>query len=169
MVLTRAACAPENALRFHPDRWPGRFVACEGVDGVHALLRTEAGTHRLWMPIPLEPGDPIACMVASGGDVGGAATAAVQFLRHLAGQGGRLDLRARVHDQRAQMSLVALDERRAGASYRTIAERLYGAARIAAEDWRTSALRDSTIRLVRTGDRLACGHHLQLVARKSEL
>ena len=164
-MLTRAARAPENALRFHPDRWPGRFFACEGADGVHALLRTEAGTHRLWMPRPLKRGDPIACLVASGG----AASAAVQFLRHLAGQGGRLDLRARAQDQRAQMSLVALDERRAGASYRTIAERIYGAARIAAEDWRTSALRDSTIRLVRTGERLACGHHLQLVARKSEL
>ncbi|MFC3070479.1 DUF2285 domain-containing protein [Phenylobacterium soli] len=136
---------------------------------MHALLRTPTEAHRLWMPTPLRCGDPIACVVPSGGEVSVATTAALQFLRRLSGQTERAEPRLRAHDQRAQMSLVALDEHRAGATYRNIAERLYGAARVAAEDWRTSALRDSTIRLVRTGERLARGHHLQLLGRKSEL
>lgn len=156
-------------MRFLPEQWPGAYVAKEGEDGLHALLRTAASTHRLWMPQPLERGDPMACVVPTGGEAGCAVAAAMQFLRHLAGHVGRSELRARVLDQRAQLSLVALDERRAGASYRAVAERLFGVVRVAAEDWRTSALRDSTIRLVRTGERLAQGHHLELVARKSEL
>jgi hypothetical protein len=168
-VLTAAACAPDRALRFLPEHWPGAYLARENEEGIHALLRTDTITYRLWIPQLLKRGDPIACVVPSGGEAGCAAAAAMQFLRHLAGQGGRSELRARLHDQRAQLSLVALDERRAGGSYRAVAERLYGPVRVAAEDWRTSALRDSTIRLVRSGERLARGHHLELVARKSEL
>jgi hypothetical protein len=120
------------------------------------------------MPEPLFVGDVVACQLPTGATAAVAAAAATQFLRHLAGQPLR-DPRPRAHDQRVQLSLVALDERRAGASYRAVAERVYGAARLGAEDWRTSSLRDATIRLVRTGEQLARGQYLRLLGCKGEL
>ena len=61
---------------------------------------------------------------------------------------GRLTAQRR---QRLRRMLQAIDGHIDGASYRDIGKVLYGKSRIAAEIWKTSALRDSTIRLVRDG------------------
>jgi hypothetical protein len=47
--------------------------------------------------------------------------------------------------------LRALDGHLSDASYREIAEGLFGAARVEREAWKTSSLRDRTIRLVKSG------------------
>jgi hypothetical protein len=49
------------------------------------------------------------------------------------------------------LMLRALDGQLADASYREIAEVLFGARRLEHEPWKTSSLRDTTIRLVRGG------------------
>ena len=54
------------------------------------------------------------------------------------------------HD-RLMLMLRALDGHLADASYRDIADVLFGARRLEHEPWKTSSVRDTTIRLVRGG------------------
>jgi hypothetical protein len=60
-------------------------------------------------------------------------------------------------------SLQALDAHAAGESYRTLAIHLFGAGRVAGESWRTSSLRDATIRLVRKGLDFTNGNYRRLL------
>ena len=138
------------------------FHARERDDGVHALLIAPGVQHRLWMPRPIASGAAVACALPLGPGASLNAAAVLQFWRHITGgqvTRSRFDARLR----RAQLSLWALDERTAGASYRTLAEQMFGLARVAAESWRTSPLRDSTIRLVRTGAAFVAGDYRRLL------
>ncbi|WP_228148077.1 DUF2285 domain-containing protein [Roseibium algicola] len=66
---------------------------------------------------------------------------------------------------RFKSMLRAVDGRTNGASYREIAENLFGARRVASEPWKTSPLRDTTIRLVRDGLAMVAGGYLDLLRR----
>lgn len=66
--------------------------------------------------------------------------------------------------QRFALTLRALDGRLAHASYRVIAQSLFGRGRIpAGATWKTHDLRDRTIRLARNGLKLMCGGYLDLL------
>jgi hypothetical protein len=66
--------------------------------------------------------------------------------------------------QRLTLTLRALDGRLARASYRVIAQSLFGCARLpAGAAWKTHDLRDRTIRLARSGLRLMQGGYLDLL------
>lgn len=64
---------------------------------------------------------------------------------------------------RLQRAMMALDGTLEHASYRTIAERVFGSSAVEREPWKTASLRDVTIRLVRTGLALMRGGYLKLV------
>lgn len=65
---------------------------------------------------------------------------------------------------RLALTLRALDGRLAHASYRVIAQSLFGRARIpAGATWKTHDLRDRTIRLARNGLKLMRGGYLDLL------
>ena len=66
---------------------------------------------------------------------------------------------------RFKSMLRAVDGRSNGATYREIAENLFGASRVASEPWKTSPLRDTTIRLVRDGLAMVAGGYLDLLRR----
>ena len=67
------------------------------------------------------------------------------------------------HD-RLTLTLRALDGRLAGASYRDIAQGLFGQTRVpAGAGWKTHELRDRTIRLARAGLGLMRGGYLDLL------
>ncbi|MBG6200196.1 hypothetical protein IWQ48_001314 [Labrenzia sp. EL_13] len=66
---------------------------------------------------------------------------------------------------RFKSKLRAVDGRSGGATYREIAESLFGASRVASEPWKTSPLRDTTIRLVRDGLAMVAGGYLDLLHR----
>jgi len=68
--------------------------------------------------------------------------------------------------RRLRQVLRALDGHGAGAAYRAIAEVLFGLRRIAAFPWKTSPLRDTTIRLVRDGLALLRGGYRRLLRRR---
>ena len=53
-----------------------------------------------------------------------------------------------------------------GASYRVIAEAFFGHRRVAAEPWKTASLRDTVIRLARTGSAMMRGGYRALLALK---
>ena len=67
--------------------------------------------------------------------------------------------------QRARLLLAlrALDGHLEGASYRTIAEVLFGPARIPDRAWKTHDLRSRTIRLVQLGVRMMRGGYRDLL------
>lgn len=65
--------------------------------------------------------------------------------------------------QRLKAMLRALDGRSCGAVHREIAGALWGDGRVASEPWKSSALRDATLRLVRDGGALVDGGYLALL------
>lgn len=65
--------------------------------------------------------------------------------------------------QRLALALRALDARLDGATYRIIAEVLFGAERIPERAWKTHDLRNRTIRLVQTGLALMHGGYRELL------
>ena len=149
-------------VAYQPSGWRGAFHTRESDDGVHALLIAPDAQHRLWMPRPIAVGAAVACAIPLGSGAAFNTAAVLQFWRHITGgrtPQRRLDGRLK----RAQLSLWALDQHDAGASYRALAEQMFGLARVTAESWRTSPLRDSTIRLVRTGAALVAGDYRRLL------
>jgi hypothetical protein len=66
--------------------------------------------------------------------------------------------------QQLVLALRALDGHLAGATYREIAEVLFGTAHVpTGSSWKTHDLRGRTIRLVRTGLKLMRGGYLDLL------
>ncbi|WP_247657751.1 DUF2285 domain-containing protein [Aquabacter sp. L1I39] len=63
---------------------------------------------------------------------------------------------------RLRLMLQACDGRNRGASYRDIAEAIFGTERVAADPWKTSPLRDRIISLVEGGTGLIAGGYLRL-------
>ena len=76
---------------------------------------------------------------------------------------GRLTTQRR---QRLRRMLQAIDGHIDGASYRDIGKVLYGKSRIAADVWKTSALRDSTISLVRDCRAMIDGGYRSLLRQR---
>lgn len=68
--------------------------------------------------------------------------------------------------RRLRRMLQAIDGHIAGATYREIANTIYGTTRVADDPWKTSALRDSTIALVRDGRALIYGGYRTLLRRQ---
>ena len=68
--------------------------------------------------------------------------------------------------RRLRQMLQAVDGHLDGATYRQIANALYGTSRVATYPWKTCALRDSTIALVRDGRALIDGGYLKLLRHR---
>ncbi|WP_418025816.1 DUF2285 domain-containing protein (plasmid) [Paracoccus sp. TD-10] len=68
--------------------------------------------------------------------------------------------------QRARRMLQAVDGRMSGASYRDIAQALYGPDRVGEESWKTSALRDAVMGFVRDARAMIGGGYRRLLRRR---
>ncbi|MCY1302836.1 hypothetical protein D9M70_525180 [compost metagenome] len=62
--------------------------------------------------------------------------------------------------------LQAVDGRANSASYREIASVIYGRERVASEPWKTSALRDATMDLVKDGLAMIVGGYRNLLRHR---
>ena len=124
-----------------------------GADGRHVIIRTEDGDLRLWLADPSI--QPLAAVLPLDDDLPVRAAAALRLWARMAGQAGGRDgeppTLTRQRRDRLMLMIRALDGHLANASYRQIAEVLFGADRIEREVWKTSSLRDRTIRLVKDG------------------
>ncbi|GLR89667.1 DUF2285 domain-containing protein [Bradyrhizobium iriomotense] len=123
-------------------------------DGWHAVLRIDGTQHHLWLKqaprfdaayaieLPLEHADFEIRAHASS-----------QFWRAITGRLPAPPLHQISAQQRERLalSLRALDGHMDGASYRAIAEVLFGQRRISERAWKTHELRSRVIRLVQAG------------------
>ena len=144
-------------------KWPGEITRREAEDGLHVLVREDAATHQVWLIEPVKRAAPLAAAIPLD-DTAPHRTDAFgrfwRFLKHPARR-ARTDRRRRL--DRLITALRVLDGRMSGASYRIIAEALFGKARVAAEPWKTASLRDTVIRLARTGFSLKRGGYRGLL------
>jgi len=152
VILTASPVSLADNIRFVPESWPGESVLRQVPGGSFILLREGPIQHRLWLPGPPQHGAPLAAIVPLDASASSRSQATLRFWRHLTrGRGSGSSAFPRQRLRRYTLTLRALDGRNAGVSYRTIAEAIHGRGRVAAEAWKTSSIRDTTIRLVRSG------------------
>jgi hypothetical protein len=90
-----------------------------------------------------------------------------RFWRALHGRTVPADSRLTSQQQRRiRLMMQAFDGRDNNASYREIADVIYGASRVAADSWKTSALRDATISLVKDGKAMVEGEYRLLLKHR---
>ncbi len=109
------------------------------------------------------PGQPLAAIVPLDAAAPSRLRALARLLRHLDGAPPAPDPITAQRRARLKAMLRALDGRACGAVHREIAAALWGSARVAAEPWKTSALRDATLRLVRDGGAMVRGGYVALL------
>jgi hypothetical protein len=148
VVILVASPTAAGELVFAPSEWPGLRARRSAVDGEHLILGAGRDEHQLWLPDPPLKGLPLAAVIPIDKATLHRTEATNRFLRHIT---GRRSLAPPMLDRRVANTVRALDGHLSGTSYRGIAECLFGAARIGAEPWKTSSIRDATIRLVRGG------------------
>ena len=95
------------------------------------------------------------------------AEAALLFWQHAIGSQRRPPHSRSRRLDRLVPTLRALDGRLTGASYRLIAEGMFGTGSSDHETWKTSSARDRVIRLVRAGVALMKGGYLRLLRSRS--
>ena len=135
-------------------------------DGVYILFRGGTGRLSGVMLAGATQETPLAAVIPLDQHFSARSASALQLWRMLseAPPHSRPDPLTRQRRQRLSLALRALDGRLAKASYREIAQGLFGALRIsAASSWKIDELRDRTIRLVRTGLDLMRGGYLALL------
>jgi hypothetical protein len=135
-----------------------------GADGSERLIELQGRLHRVHLVE--DPGVRPACVLLPLDRVFELrAAAALRLWRGLTGRAlGREPARLPAARRgRLVLALRALDGRLATASYREIAEALFGAARMPDRGWKTHDLRDRTVRLARLGLEMMQGGYRRLL------
>jgi hypothetical protein len=158
-VILTASPLENASLTFAPTVWPDLRARRAAQDGEHLILGAGRNEHQLWLPEPPIEGSSLDDATPERAD------AVLRFRRHAAGRGARGDPTRNHSRRRVDLTLRALDGRLSGASYRAIAECLFGPARVAAEPWKSASVRDATIRLVRNGVALMQGGYRKFLRR----
>jgi hypothetical protein len=135
-------------------------------DGEHWIIADAAGRFPLLLMGDIGIDTPIAAVTPLDANFSVRLDATLRLWRLLTGQrpGRRTDSLTRTQRQQLLLALRALDGHLSGATYREIADVLFGAARVpTGSSWRTHDLRGRTIRLVRMGLKLMRGGYLDLL------
>lgn len=131
-------------------------------EGVHVKLR---GGLQAYVD-GCDPSDPLAAIIPISGSFSAALKGVSDLERVLRGETPSADLTAQ-QTCRLQRVLKALDAAQARATYRQVAAEIFGEEAVRRYDWRTSSIRDTAIRLVRTGRALSAGGYLKLLGATS--
>jgi hypothetical protein len=134
-------------------------------DGWHAVLRIDGTQHHIWLKEAPRSGAVYAAELPLDADFEIRADASHRLWRALNGRrpGSLFHQLSAQRRDRLAMSLRALDGHMDGASYRTIAEVMFGRRRIPERAWKTHELRSHTIRLVKSGLKLMRGGYRALL------
>lgn len=144
-----------------------RETARATADGLSIIHGHGANAVPLLLIGDVPPNRPVAALVPLGADgldrIDAVARLWRAFNNKPVSPDGRLTSQKR---RRLRLMLQAVDGRTDGASYREIADTVYGASRVAQDPWKTSALRDSTIDLVKDGFALIAGGYRKLLRHR---
>jgi hypothetical protein len=135
-------------------------------DGEHWVVSDGEGRFALLLMGGVENDTPIASVSPFDANFAARADPALRLWRLLTGERSIRSVDSLTQLQRQQLvfALRALDAHLTGATYREIAEVLFGEARVpAGSSWKTHDLRGRTIRLVRSGLSLMRGGYLDLL------
>jgi hypothetical protein len=138
-------------------------------DGWHAVLRLQGAQHHLWLKEAPQFGATYAAELPFDADFEVRSHASRRLWRAINGRppGPPFDQLSAQRRQRLTLALRALDGHMDGASYRVIAEVLFGRRRIPERAWKTHELRSRTIRLVQAGLALMRGGYRALLRPSS--
>lgn len=135
--------------------------------GLNLRIGVGAALVRLLLIDGAQPGMPLTALIPldeSCSERIAALTRLSQVVKgHLPTADTRLTLQRRL---RLRRMLQAVDGQMAGATYRDIANAIYGESRVAKDTWKTSSLRDSVIALVRDGRALTNGGYRSLLRQR---
>jgi hypothetical protein len=164
-VVSLIATRVPGARRLDVHELGDQISERSGADGQHVIVRFRGSNLRLWIA---DPGDqPLAVVLPLDDDLPIRVAATLHLWSRV--KGGEIEQPLPLtRQQRERLILMAraLDGHLADASYREIAEALFGARRIERETWKTSSLRDRTIRLVKGGiDLMLAGYRRLLRGR----
>lgn len=114
-----------------------------------------------------QPNGPLAALIPLDEDGLDRIEALTRLWRVLYGRKQTPDTRLTAQRRRRLRTMLqAIDGHHAGATYREIANRIYGVRRVADDPWKTSALRDSTISLVKDGHAMVAGGYRKLLRHR---
>lgn len=165
-VIPLVPTSIEGARPLAIDELGGVIVERASVNGRNVIIRLDGSDLRLLLPAPTD--QPLAAVLPLNDDLPMRATAALRLWARMAERNLQDDPLALTRQRRDRLVLMvrALDGHLAEASYREIAEVLFGTRRVERETWKTSSLRDRTIRLVRSGiDLMRAGYRKLLRGR----
>jgi hypothetical protein len=135
--------------------------------GRYVVVHLDSGDLRLLLTGPAD--QPLAAVLPLDDDLPIRAAAAVRLWARMAQRPSQHEeppALTRQRRDRLVLMVRALDGHLAEASYREIAETLFGTRGIERENWKTSSLRDRTIRLVKGGvDLMRAGYRRLLRGR----
>lgn len=139
----------------------------ECAEGAYAVCGPASRPAQLLFLPGAYPDAPLAAVIPLDADMVGRVEALTRFWRATQGRPAIPDTRI-TSQQRARLRamMLAADGRANGASYRDVAMVLYGHKRIASEPWKTSALRDRVIGLVKGGLAMIGGGYLKLLRHR---
>lgn len=144
-----------------------RDTARSSADGLSIIHGHGAGAVRLLLTGDVAPDHAVAALVPLGADGLDRIEAVTRLWRAFNNRPVPPDSRLTVQQRRRMRHMLqAVDGRMDGASYREIADTIYGAPRVAENPWKTSALRDSTIDLVKDGLALIAGGYRKLLRHR---
>lgn len=165
-VFWRPDAAPGHVVRLQPTGegarlrlWTEVVAHRWGQDGMHLKLRCGLQIHV--QAADLER--PLAAVLPISGSFTAALRAAGDLERGLRGERVHGDLTPQQQLRLSRM-LDAYEAIEAQATYRQVALQLFGQEAIDRHDWRTSSVRDTTIRLVRAARAMVAGGYRDLLA-----
>lgn len=134
--------------------------------GSHAVHDSGTATQLLLLPGG-KAGRSLAALIPLDSQTLGRVEALVRFWRAYHKRPVPPDTRMTTQQRRRlRLMMRTADGRKNGASYRDIATALYGTERVASNPWKTSALRDTVIGLVKGGAAMIGGGYLQLLRHR---
>lgn len=141
---------------------------CRAADGWHAVLRIGSVEHRIWSKQPLTVGAHFAAELPLDSSFEARAHAATRLWRAMNARapGPAFHRLSKQRRERLCAALRAAAAYFAGATYRSIAEALFGEKRIPERAWKTDHLRSRIIRLVKSGLAFVRGGYRKFLGSK---
>ncbi len=160
------AAAPQTGVAGSTP-WPPniRVVARQSEDGEHIAVEFSGAWVQTWAPQPLPPGSTVAVVLPLDELLEQRTRAALRLWRglHRPSLGQDPVILPFQHRERLRLMIRALDAHLDRASYRQIAEALFGQDAVSDQPWKTSNVRQRVIRLVQAGTKLMRGGYRDLL------